>query len=224
MAEHFGIEAARAALMNEITGVFGAYGISVDHRHVGLVADYMTHSGEYRAFNRRTLSPSASPLQQMSFETTVGFLSTAATRSKVDPARAPSARMVLGRLVPVGSGLCDVLPDVREAITKRQPTALSAFSAMRKRAEENVPIAMEITEAEPSVDSDMTRTDLIEILKEKECFEDVRALVRQARKTGKMEKFLKKVRKHVAEDLVSHMACMFKEESHIEELNTLLKK
>ena len=45
------IEAARTTLMREIGGVFGAYGISVDLRHLSLVADFMTRSGTYIVIN-----------------------------------------------------------------------------------------------------------------------------------------------------------------------------
>ena len=41
--ETFGVEAARATIVSEAQGVFGAYGIAVNVRHIGLVADYMTH-------------------------------------------------------------------------------------------------------------------------------------------------------------------------------------
>ena len=37
----YGVEAARASIVNEVAGVFGVYGISVDSRHLGLIADYM---------------------------------------------------------------------------------------------------------------------------------------------------------------------------------------
>jgi DNA-directed RNA polymerase I subunit RPA1 len=37
----YGVEAARAAVMQEIASVFGVYGISVDRRHLSLIADYM---------------------------------------------------------------------------------------------------------------------------------------------------------------------------------------
>ena len=39
----YGVEAARATLMREVRSVFGAYGIGVDPRHLGLIADFMTH-------------------------------------------------------------------------------------------------------------------------------------------------------------------------------------
>ena len=38
-----GVEAARATLVREVRAVFGAYGIAVDPRHLGLIADYMMH-------------------------------------------------------------------------------------------------------------------------------------------------------------------------------------
>jgi DNA-directed RNA polymerase I subunit RPA1 len=46
------IEACRAAIVKEINNVFQSYHISVDKRHLGLVADYITYQGTYRSFNR----------------------------------------------------------------------------------------------------------------------------------------------------------------------------
>jgi len=54
--------------------VFKVYGIVIDPRHLTLIGDYMTFSGVYRPFNRIGIESSASPLQQMSFETVVSFL------------------------------------------------------------------------------------------------------------------------------------------------------
>jgi DNA-directed RNA polymerase I subunit RPA1 len=39
--KYYGVEAARAAIMQEIAGVFAVYGINVDPRHLSLIADYM---------------------------------------------------------------------------------------------------------------------------------------------------------------------------------------
>ena len=57
--------------------MFRAYGITVDLHHLSLVADYMTFEGKYKAFNRIGLESNASPLQKMTFETTMGFLKAA---------------------------------------------------------------------------------------------------------------------------------------------------
>lgn len=37
----YGVEMARAAILREISGVFGAYKIDVNMRHLELIADYM---------------------------------------------------------------------------------------------------------------------------------------------------------------------------------------
>lgn len=37
----YGVEACRAAIMQEIASVFAVYGIEVDPRHLSLIADYM---------------------------------------------------------------------------------------------------------------------------------------------------------------------------------------
>ncbi len=39
----FGVEAARATVVREVSAVFGAYGIGVDARHLSLISDHMTH-------------------------------------------------------------------------------------------------------------------------------------------------------------------------------------
>ena len=57
--------------------VFAAYGIAVDYHHLSLIADYMTFEGRYKAFNRGGLESNPSPLQKMSFETTMHFLKNA---------------------------------------------------------------------------------------------------------------------------------------------------
>eukprot|EP00968_Pinguiococcus_pyrenoidosus_P006780 scaffold447_cov307-Pinguiococcus_pyrenoidosus.AAC.60 len=78
ISEIYGIEACRAAISKEITNVFGVYGISVDPRHLSLISDAMTFTGEYTPMNRRGISKSSSPYLQMSFETTTHFLLDAA--------------------------------------------------------------------------------------------------------------------------------------------------
>ena len=48
----YGVEAANRTIVNEIVGVFSAYGITVNPRHLSLIADYMTFDGTYKPFNR----------------------------------------------------------------------------------------------------------------------------------------------------------------------------
>ncbi|CAB0006214.1 unnamed protein product [Nesidiocoris tenuis] len=72
VAESYGIEAANKVIVKEVQEVFKVYGITVDPRHLSLVADYMTFDGVYRPLNRVGMEGGSSPLQQMSFEAATG--------------------------------------------------------------------------------------------------------------------------------------------------------
>lgn len=108
MSQTFGVEAARMSIVAEITGVFGAYGISVDPRHLGLVADHMTFNGGYRPMNRNGMSDFSSPCLQMSFETTAEFMAKAAVLGTSDKLKSPSSRIVMGRVGDFGTGMFDL--------------------------------------------------------------------------------------------------------------------
>lgn len=69
---HYGVEAARAAIMKEVRNVFGVYGIAVDLRHLGLIADYMTFQGGYKAFNRIGITDQPSPFLKVRLRVVVG--------------------------------------------------------------------------------------------------------------------------------------------------------
>ncbi|EEB08017.1 DNA-directed RNA polymerase I complex large subunit Nuc1 [Schizosaccharomyces japonicus yFS275] len=108
----YGVEAARNAIVREISSVFGVYGIDVDHRHLSLIADYMTFEGGYKAFNRMGIEYSTSPFAKMSFETTCHFLTDAALSGSKDEVMNPSARLVVGRVGNFGTGSFDLLTPV----------------------------------------------------------------------------------------------------------------
>ncbi|KAH7119114.1 DNA-directed RNA polymerase-like protein I subunit [Dendryphion nanum] len=109
----YGVEACRAAIAREMHAVFSGHGISVDKRHLNLIADTMTKGGGFSPFNRNgTMRSNVSPFMKMSFETTVGFLRDAVLERDWDDLRNPSARIVVGRLGAVGTGAFDVLAPV----------------------------------------------------------------------------------------------------------------
>jgi DNA-directed RNA polymerase I subunit RPA1 len=105
----YGVEAARTSIVSQITSVFGAYGITVDPRHLSLIADYMTFDGGYKPLSRTGMESSSSPLLQMSFETTVNFLKNAAVLGLSDDLRSPSGNLVMGRPVCHGTGAFELL-------------------------------------------------------------------------------------------------------------------
>jgi len=105
----YGVEMARAIILKEIKGVFGAYNIDVDIRHLELIADYMTFDGGYKAFNRQGISTSSSALLKASYETTGVFISDAALYGDVDDLKTPSSNIVLGQPNLSGTGIFDVV-------------------------------------------------------------------------------------------------------------------
>jgi hypothetical protein len=122
----YGVEMARAAILREVGGVFSAYKIDVDIRHLELVADYMvrewsllckssyadvlkTFDGGYKPFNRKGLSTNPSPLLKASYETTAAFLSDATLFGDFDDLSTPSGNIVLGRPNLTGTGVFDVV-------------------------------------------------------------------------------------------------------------------
>lgn len=113
MLQYYGVEAARASIVREMSDVFEGHSISVDNRHLNLIGDVMTQSGSFRAFNRNGLvKDSSSPFAKMSFETTVGYLREAVIERDFDNLRSPSSRIVVGRAGLVGTGAFDVLAPV----------------------------------------------------------------------------------------------------------------
>lgn len=108
----YGVEAARAAIVREVRRVFEMYGIGVNVRHLGLVADSMTQDGTYRPCNRLGLGANPSPFLKMSFETATSFLTDAASSGKRDALTTPSSRIILGQVADVGSGSFDLLHNV----------------------------------------------------------------------------------------------------------------
>ena len=105
----YGVEAARTAIITEIIRVFDVYSISVDPRHLALIADYMTQDGSYRPMNRGGMKNIESPFLQMSFETTTNFLMDSILNGHSDSMRSPSACISTGKVIKAGTGCFDIV-------------------------------------------------------------------------------------------------------------------
>lgn len=112
MLRLYGVEAARSTIIRELSGVFESHSISVNPRHLTLVADWMTRAGGFAPFNRNGFSDKTSPFAKMSFETTFGFLRDAVCEGGSDDLTSPSARISVGKINRVGTGMFDVLTPV----------------------------------------------------------------------------------------------------------------
>ena len=111
----FGIEAGRNCLAREVNKVFSHYGIVVDFRHMSLVADHMSFSGELRPLSRMGMQHAQSPLLKMSFETSMNFLIKACENKDYDNINSASSSLVVGELMKNGTGAFDVLDYGAEA-------------------------------------------------------------------------------------------------------------
>lgn len=101
-----GIEAARQAILNEVTHAFQAQGIDIDVRHFMLVVDTMTVSGEVKGVTRYgVISEKNSVLARASFETPILHIIEAALVGESDELNSVVENVMLNQPVPIGTGL-----------------------------------------------------------------------------------------------------------------------
>ncbi|HNX40190.1 MAG TPA: DNA-directed RNA polymerase subunit A'' [Methanothrix sp.] len=105
IGEVLGIEAARNAIINEATDTLREQGLSVDVRHIMLVADIMTVDGEVKQIGRHGVSgEKASVLARAAFEVTVNHILDAAIRGDIDDLRGVTENVIVGQPIQLGTG------------------------------------------------------------------------------------------------------------------------
>ncbi|MBL7080215.1 DNA-directed RNA polymerase subunit A' [Candidatus Bathyarchaeota archaeon] len=105
IAEILGIEAARNALIKEAHAVLEEQGLDVDIRHVMLVSDIMTNSGEIQQIGRHGISgKKSSVLARAAFELTIQHLVNAAIKGETDPLKGVIENIIVGQSMPLGTG------------------------------------------------------------------------------------------------------------------------
>ncbi len=109
IAKTIGIEAARNALTHEARGVLEEQGLDVDSRHVMLVADMMTSTGEVQQIGRHGISgKKSSVLARAAFEITVPNIVEAAVKGESDPLAGVTENVIVGQSIPIGTGLVEL--------------------------------------------------------------------------------------------------------------------
>jgi len=109
IADTLGIEAARNAILKEAHDVMEKQGLEVDPRHIMLVADLMTFTGDIRQIGRHGISgESSSVLVRAAFEVTVKHLLDAAIRGEQDNLVGVVERVMVGQEVMLGTGMIDL--------------------------------------------------------------------------------------------------------------------
>ncbi len=108
-AKTLGIEAARNLLVKEAIGVLEEQGLDVDVRHIMLVADIMSATGEVRQIGRHGISGAkSSVLARAAFEITVPNIVDAAIKGEADPLQGVTENVIVGQSIPIGTGLVNL--------------------------------------------------------------------------------------------------------------------
>ncbi|ESQ42341.1 hypothetical protein EUTSA_v10012446mg [Eutrema salsugineum] len=110
VSKTLGIEAARTTIIDEIGSVMGNHGMSIDIRHMMLLADVMTYRGEVLGIQRTGIQKmDKSVLMQASFERTGDHLFSAAVSGKVDNIEGVTECVIMGIPMKLGTGILKVL-------------------------------------------------------------------------------------------------------------------
>ncbi|MFP4631838.1 MAG: DNA-directed RNA polymerase subunit A'' [Halobacteriales archaeon] len=105
MEKALGIEAARNVIVEEIVSTLGEQGLEVDIRHVMLVADAMTTTGEIQSIGRHGISGAkGSVLSRAAFEVTVNHLLDAAVHGEDDDLDGVTENVIVGQPIKIGTG------------------------------------------------------------------------------------------------------------------------
>jgi DNA-directed RNA polymerase subunit A" len=104
--DFMGVEAARSAIVKEAKLVLDEQSLSVDIRHLMLVADMMTLTGEISAIGRHGISGSkTSVIAKAAFEETTKHLLSASLKGDEDYLTGVAESIIVGKPPPVGTGI-----------------------------------------------------------------------------------------------------------------------
>jgi len=110
IAEVLGIEAARSALIKETSETMQQQGLNIDDRHIILLADIMTFTGEISAVGRYGVAGmKTSVLTRAGFEETIKHLVRASVRNETDDFNGLFENVMVNQQVPVGTGMFDLI-------------------------------------------------------------------------------------------------------------------
>ena len=121
VADVLGIEAARQLIINEIQEVLNTQGLDIDKRHLKLVSDAMTNTGEVKGVTRiGIIAQKSSILARATFETPVKQFVNATIKGNKDQLTSVIENVILNQPVPVGTGLPGLLVKVVGPLVKEE--------------------------------------------------------------------------------------------------------
>ena len=121
VAEIFGIEAARQLIIDEIKKVLEGQGLDIDIRHLRLVSDAMTNTGEIKGVTRMgIIAQKSSILARATFETPVKQFVNATMKGTKDKLASVIENIILNQPVPIGTGLPGLLVKVTGPLKRKK--------------------------------------------------------------------------------------------------------
>jgi DNA-directed RNA polymerase subunit A" len=106
MNNNFGVEAARQTIINEILDVVESQGLSVNYRHLTLIADMMTQSGDPKGMTRfGIVADKMNVLTRASFEIPLRHLSRGALASEENDLTSITENVMTNQMITVGTGI-----------------------------------------------------------------------------------------------------------------------
>ncbi|HTY43814.1 MAG TPA: DNA-directed RNA polymerase subunit A' [Patescibacteria group bacterium] len=131
VANVFGVEAARQLIINEILEVLKTQGLSIDIRHLKLVADAMTNTGEIKGVTRMgIIAQKSSILARATFETPGKQFVNATLKGGEDKLTSVIENIMLNQPVPIGTGLPGLMVKITGSLIKKE--------SEKKKAEKEV--------------------------------------------------------------------------------------
>jgi len=117
----FGIAVARQLIIDEIQNVLNSQGLDIDIRHLELVADAMTNTGEIKGVTRMgIIAQKSSILARATFETPVKQFVNASIKGQKDKLSSVIENIILNQPVPIGTGLPGLFVKVIGPLKKKQ--------------------------------------------------------------------------------------------------------
>ena len=111
--EILGIEAARNVILQEAKETLDEQGLEVDVRHLMLLSDIMTFTGDVRDIGRYGVSgKKASVLARANFEETKRHLINASFYGEKDTMDGIIENILIGQLAPIGTGMVELTMDL----------------------------------------------------------------------------------------------------------------
>lgn len=117
-----GVEAVRNLIIDEALKTLQEQGLDVDIRHVMLVSDMMTLSGDVRSIGRYGVAGSKSSiLARAAFEETIKHLVRASIRGEKDDFKGIFENVMIGQVIPSGTGMFDLIAKFEEPEKPEEP-------------------------------------------------------------------------------------------------------